>query len=130
MSQPSACQEGGLMLVRKVLFHDPRFSKASPLFFHLLLLFSSRLFPKPIKMQTGDFKGLSLITGSKTSEEWDSTEIRLFNVSVLIEIIGFLKSPNCQRHLLSSIKSIDILHLLFQKCYSYFTRVLNTLRLL
>lgn len=76
-------------------------------------------------MQTGDFRGLSLITGSKTSEAWDSTEIWLFNAGVLIEIIGFLKSPNCKRHLLSSIKSIDILHLLFQKCYSYFMRVLN-----
>lgn len=78
-------------------------------------------------MQTGDFKGLSLITGSKTSEAWDSAEIWLFNASVLIEIIGFLKSPNCKHHLLSPIKSIDILHLLFQKRYSYFTRVLNIL---
>jgi len=81
-------------------------------------------------MQTGDFKGFSLITGSKTSEAWDSTEIWLFKTSILIEIIGFLMSHNCKRYLLSSIKSIDILHLLFQKCYSYFMRVLNMFSLL
>lgn len=81
-------------------------------------------------MQTGDFKGFRLITGSKTSEAWDSTEIWLFNASILIEIIGFLKSHNCKRYLLSPIKSIDILHLLFQKCCSYFMKVLNIFGLL
>lgn len=102
------------------LLNASSFSKALLQFCHLFPLFSSYLFPKPIKMQTGDFKGFSLITGSKTSEAWDSSEIWLFNASILIEIIGFLKAHNWKRYLLLSIKPIDILHLLLQKCDSDF----------
>lgn len=104
------------------LLYASSFSKALLQFCHLFPLFSSYLFPKPIKMQTGDFKGFSSITGSKTSEAWDSTEIWLFNASILIEIIGFIKAHNCKRYLLLSIKAIDILHLLLQKCDSDFMK--------
>lgn len=104
------------------LLHASSISKALLQFCHLFPLFSSYLFPKPIKMQTGDFQGFSLITVSKTSKAWDSTEILLFNASILIEIIGFLKAHNWKRYLLLSIKPFDILHLLLQKFDSDFMK--------